>query len=58
MIRRKKQTLFLDATEETTIIQVKKMLEHSNYPDTVFLGGKFDRNGALRELFGRSTGAA
>ena len=27
MIRRKKQTLFLDATEETTIIQVKKMLE-------------------------------
>ena len=27
MIRRKKQTLFLDATEETTIGQVKKMLE-------------------------------
>lgn len=27
MIRRKKQTLFLDATEETTVIQLKKMLE-------------------------------
>ena len=27
MVRRKKQTLFLDATEETTILQVKKMLE-------------------------------
>ena len=27
MVRRKKQTLFLDATEETTILQLKKMLE-------------------------------
>ena len=27
MVRLKKQTLFLDATEETTILQVKKMLE-------------------------------
>lgn len=27
MVRRKNQTLFLDATEDTTISQVKKMLE-------------------------------
>lgn len=27
MIRRKKQTIFLDATEETTVAQLKKTLE-------------------------------
>ena len=27
MIRREKSTIFLDATEETTVVQLKKMLE-------------------------------
>lgn len=27
MVRREKQTIFLDATEETTVLQLKKMLE-------------------------------